>query len=61
MEVVVVKVFKGKVLLETKNFNLYTKALDYAKKQSYLGFNSLILRLSNNKEWVRLWVNSQLN
>ncbi len=60
MDVVAVHVYRDKTLVETKDFREYSKALDYAKKKSWLGFNCLVLRLINNNVWVKLWINSQL-
>ena len=58
-EKIVVKVYLNRKFITSENFINYTKALDYAKKRSWLGFDCLLLRLVDNKEWVRLWVNSQ--
>lgn len=56
-ESIKVKLFKnGKQLVES-NFSIYSRALTYAMKEVEKGYSCLILRLVNNKSWVKLWLN----
>lgn len=51
---IIVNKYIGNKFLGKLNFRNYDKALDYAKKASYLGYKSIILCLQNKKVWRKI-------
>ena len=56
-EKTIVKLLINKKVQGQAEFTDYQKALTYAKNKSYEGYTCMILRYSNEKEWVKLYLN----
>lgn len=56
-EKTIVKLLTNRQVKGQAEFTDYQKALDYAKRKSYEGYICMILRYTNEKEWVRFYLN----
>jgi len=59
MEIVIVKVIRNKKIINQENFKSYDEALDFAMRQSWRGYTTLILRNHNNK-WIKSFLNPDI-
>ena len=55
-EKTIVKLLKANKVIGQSTFLHYMKALDYAKVKCGEGYKCMVLRLVNDKEWVKFYL-----
>ena len=60
-EKTIIKLLRANKLIGQSEFGDYQKALDYASAKCSEGFTCLILRLINEREWVKFYLSPPQN